>query len=150
MATESDEAKRQQIDAIYKRSRQSFPDVPELSAVELKDRQAAGDIVLVDVRAAEEQAVSMIPGAITSGQFEQNQADYAGKPVAVYCTVGHRSGLYAKQLQAQGWNVFNIPGAILSWTHAGGELVNTDGPTHKVHVCSRRTDLAAEGYEPVW
>ena len=58
--------------------------------------------------------------------------------------------MYAKDLQAKGWKVFNLKGAILAWTHAGGPLVDPEGPTRRVHVYSSRFNLVAEGYDAVW
>lgn len=150
MSESSADAKRQQIDAMYQKSRRSFPEVPELTAEEFMALRDKEKVLLVDVRTDEERAVSMIPGAITLEQFEQQQAEYKDTAVAVYCTIGHRSGHYAKQLHAGGWRVFNLKGAILSWTHADGSLENADGPTRKVHVNNPRCDLVADGYESVW
>ena len=146
----SDDAKRQRIEAMYQKSRRSFPEVAEVTPDEFQALQSSEKVVLVDVRTDEERAVSMIPGAIASAQFEQQQADYKDAAVAVYCTVGHRSGHYAKQLHAGGWRVFNLKGAILAWTHSGGALESADGPTRKVHVNNTRCDLVAEGYEAIW
>lgn len=44
-----------------------------------------------------------------------------------------------------------MKGAILAWTHSGGELVDSAGnPTRRVHVHSKKSDLVADGYEGVW
>ena len=94
--------------------------------------------------------MTLIPGAITSETFEANPQDYEGKTIITYCTVGGRSGMYASQLQARGFNAVNFKGSILAWTHAGGELESPQGPTTKVHTYSKKFNLAAEGYEPVW
>ena len=146
----SDETKRRQIEAIYQKVRQSFPEVPEATVEEFQNLKDKDEVVVVDVRSAGEQAVSMIPGAVTSRQFEEHQEDYKGFTVLAHCTVGGRSGLYAKDLQAKGWKVFNLKGAILAWTHAGGPLVDPEGPTRRVHVYSSRFNLVAEGYDAVW
>ena len=150
MTDTPDDAKQRQIDAMYQKARRSFPDVTEITAEELQELKARENVVLVDVRSDQEQAISMIPGAVTSAYFEEHQPDYRGAAVAVYCTVGQRSGNYAKTLQADGWRVFNLKGAILAWTHGGGALENADGPTRKVHVCNRHCDLVADGYEAIW
>ncbi len=53
--------------------------------------------------------------------------------------------------ERSGWpSVYNLVGAILSWTHVGGALEDAQGPTKRVHVYTRRSSLEAEGYEPVW
>lgn len=147
----SDESKRQQLEDTYAGARKRFPDVQEISAEDLMAKLQAGeDVVLVDVREEAEQAVSMIPGAITSETFEADPAAYEGKTIVPYCTVGGRSGMYAQQLQARGFNALNFKGSILAWTHAGGELESPQGPTTKVHTYSKKFNLAAEGYETVW
>ncbi len=147
----SDEAKKQQMEDTYAGARRRFPEVNEISAAELMAKLQAGeDLVLVDVREEAEQAVSMIPGAITRQQFEADLATHAGKTIVPYCTIGGRSGMYTQQLQSQGITALNFKGSILAWTHAGGELESTDGPTTKVHTYSKKFDLAAEGYETVW
>jgi len=148
--SKSDEAKLKKIDSMYVRSKAQFPEVPEITAEELRQKMKSEDLVIVDVRGPEEQAVSMIEGAIPSMDFERKMEEYEGAPVVCYCTMGHRSGLYAQHLQRLGWDATNLKGSILSWTHAGGELVDSEGPTRRVHVWGPRTSLEAEGYEPVW
>ncbi len=150
MTAMSDEAKRERIEAIYRKSKRSFPRIADLTAEELQGRLAEENVVVVDVRSPEEQAVSMIDGAITSGEFEARLEAYEGATVVAYCTLGHRSGLYVQELQSRGWTALNLIGAIVAWTHVGGALADGDGPTRMVHVWDRRYNLAAEGYEPVW
>ncbi len=146
-----DEAKKcEQIEKNYQKSRKLFSEVPEITAEQLLSRLEEEDFVIVDARSPQEQAVSMLPGAITAQQFEANRSEYEGRPVVTYCTIGHRSGLLAQQLHAQGCDVSNLKGAILSWTHAGGDLVDATGPTKRVHVWSPKMNLVAEGYKPVW
>ena len=146
-----DEAKkRQEIEAKYQKSRKLFSEVPEITAEQLLRRGEEEDFVIVDARSPQEQAVSMLPGAITAEQFDADREAYQGRSVVTYCTIGHRSGLLAQQLHAQGCDVSNLKGAILSWTHAGGALVNATGSTKRVHVWSPKMNLVAEGYEAVW
>ncbi len=146
-----DESKKcEQIEQKYQKSRKLFSEVPEITAEQLQRRLQEKDLVIVDARSPQEQAVSMLPGAVTAEQFEADRSKYEGRLVVTYCTIGHRSGLFAQQLHAQGCDVANLKGAILSWTHAGGELVDANGPTTRVHVHSPKMNLIAEGYEPVW
>ncbi len=146
----TDYRKRQTIESLYQTSKQHFPEVPEVVPEELQALRDNGRVLLVDVRRPDEQAVSMLPGAVTKKEFEQRSEEFEGVTVVTYCTLGHRSGLYAKRLQAKGWRVHNLKGSILAWTHAGGELVDAEGPTQRVHVCGPSWNLAADGYEPVW
>lgn len=146
----TNDEKRARIEEIYSRSKRLFPEVPELTVEELDSLQASTEVVLVDVRAEKEQTVSMIPGAITAREFEKKGGGPGGSTVVVYCTVGHRSGLYAKKLLKRGLQTYNLKGAILSWTHAGRDLANGGLPTRRVHVAGRKWSLEADGYEPVW
>lgn len=147
----SEDAKRQALEDVYAGARKRFPDVPEITAEELLQRIDDENLVLVDVRETREQSVSMIPGSITADHFENNADDFQGKTIVPYCTIGGRSGMYSRQLQAQGWNVLNFKGSVLAWSLAGGEFTSSDGPTNKVHTNSRKfAPVVAEGYEAVW
>ena len=144
------EQRKARIDAVYARSKRLFREVPDLTVDDLDCLTETTSVVLVDVREEKEQDVSMIPGAVTARDFDRNRSQYAGRTVVAYCTVGHRSGLFIKKLLAQGWPAYNLKGAILAWTHADRDLVNSDGPTRQVHVSGPKWSLEAEGYEPIW
>ncbi len=148
MAERTDEQKLSEIQKMS--GKVSLPGVPELTPDELRQLQSQQEILIVDVRTPDEQVVSMIPGAITASEFEGNRQAYQGATVVTYCTIGGRSGRFAKGLVDAGVKAFNLRGAILAWTHAGGELVDTEGPTRRVHVHGRKFDLTADGYESVW
>jgi rhodanese-related sulfurtransferase len=136
------------IEAMYRKYKRAFPDVPDVRADELV---AAADenTVLVDVRAPAEQAVSMIPGAVTRREFERNPAKYKGRRIVPYCTIGYRSGLYARDLRNEGWDAQNLSGSILAWIDAGGEVTSATGTTRSVHVFGSEWDLLPPGYEAV-
>jgi sodium/bile acid cotransporter 7 len=147
---QSDDVKLQMIAQGYSRSKHLFPDVEDITASELMDRSKDEDFVILDVRNPAEQAVSMIKGAITSSEFEKNREQFNGATFVTYCTIGHRSGLYAKKLERQGQRVLNLAGSVLSWTHIGGEFEDENGPTKRVHVAGPNFNFVASGYEPVW
>jgi sodium/bile acid cotransporter 7 len=145
--THRPEDKLARIESLYRAYAAEFPAVPETTVAELVDRRE--DIVLVDAREAEEQAVSVIPGAVP--QADLDVASLQGRRVVVYCTIGYRSGLAAKTLRERGVEASNLKGGVLLWTHAGQELVGASGqPTRRVHVYGSKWDLAADGYEAVW
>ena len=108
------------------------------------------DPVVVDVRPAQERKVSWIPGSIDKETFEAHPEQYRDRPVVTYCTIGARSGVYAKKLQNDGWDVRNLHGSLLLWTHAGLPLENAEGPTKTVHTYGKQWALVAEGYTAVW
>jgi len=125
--------------------------VPSMALSEYLALPEAERPLLVDVRAAEEQAVSRIPGAIRQQDFDAASARYAGQPVLTYCTIGERSAGYTRELREAGWEAYNMPGSILAWTHAGLPLETPEGEeTNRVHVYSRGWNFAADGYEGVW
>ena len=146
----TNDEKQAQIEAVYARSKRLFPEVPELTVEELDRLSSTTSVVLVDVRAEKEQNVSMIPGAVTAQEFERFPDRYRNGTIVAYCTVGHRSGLYAKKLLSQGWQAFNLKGAILAWTHADRDLVDQHGPTRRVHVAGSKWSFEADGYHPTW
>lgn len=141
----------ERVEALYERYHREFPEVADITAGELLRRLGEEALVLVDVRSAAEQAISRIPGAITREEFEANPPTPEEVTVVTYCTVGYRSGLYARELSRHGWQVRNLRGSLLAWTWAGGPLVDPAGlPTRRLHVYGGRWDLAAPGYETVW
>jgi len=150
--------KAQVVAWMYRGYALLFPGVEAIAVAELAAYMAQHpEALLVDVRSPVEQGVSRLPGAISQTEFEamygadpQNDPQ-APRPVVVYCTVGYRSGLYASQLAARGWQAVNLAGSILAWTHAQGTLVDPQGqPTDQVHVYGALWDLAAEGYRTRW
>lgn len=147
----SDATRLEQIDALYQGYREDFPQVKEITPQGVADAQKSGDVVLVDVRTPEEQAVSMLPGAITAEVFEAAAETYRNKTVVTYCTIGARSGVYADELCQKGFDVRNLKGSLLAWTHAGLPLKDSEShDTKRVHVYGKKWDLAAKGYEAVW
>jgi len=116
------------------------------------------NIILIDVRESAEMEVSKIPGAINVEQFGKrfkNTSSLKGKTIITYCTVGYRSGLYAKDLLSLGLKVYNLRGGVLGWAHISGPFtpglsLTPDCLTQKVHVYSPEWNLLPAGYSAVW
>ena len=145
--------KRALITAMYQKYAAEFPQVQSITVEDLQQLQERGEkIVLVDVRSPKERLVSTIPGAIATAEFEANLEHYRNSDAIIiaYCTIGYRSGRYAQKLKQQGIKIFNLEGSLLAWTHVRGELVNSNGSTHKIHVFNRQWQLTADSYQPVW
>jgi rhodanese-related sulfurtransferase len=141
----------EKVHALFMDSKRGFPEVPDLSVNKLIERQQTETIILVDNREAEEQKVSMIPGAITSETFESDIDKYGKDTVVIYCTIGSRSGYYTKKLREQNIDAYNLQGGVLAWAHAGKSFVDKDGSeTKRVHVYGSRWNLLPDGYESVW
>lgn len=149
-AAETDAERQERIAAMYDGYAVGFPEVPAITATDLRARLAAGEqLLLVDVRPLDERKVGILPGAVPTEALVD--ARDRSRTVVVYCTIGARSGALAKDLRARGFtDVLNLEGSLLAWTHAGGALVDLDGnPTNQVHVYGRKWNLVAEGYEGV-
>ena len=150
VSKQSDLVKQQRIDMLYQKLSSDFDDIPLINAVELRQLQDLQKFLIVDVRPARERNISIIPGAISQEEFEQQRDLYQEKPIVVYCTIGYRSGKYAKELYQQGFQVKNLVGGLLAWSHIQGELVNNNGVTSQVHVYKKKFQLVADGYQAVW
>ena len=151
--SQSEVDKRSQITAMYQKYARNFTQVTGISVEELQNlQQQKQNIILVDVRSPEERSVSMIPGAITQAEFEQNLAQYTQNQaiIVAYCTIGYRSGKYAERLRKKGINILNLEGSLLAWSHIRGKLINATGSTNKIHVFGRKWQLTADSYQPVW
>ncbi len=87
------------------------------------------DIQLVDVRTKKEFDQGRIPNAVMVDFYQKdfreqmNKLD-KNKPIAVYCTIGGRSGTTGKMLVQMGFkNVYDLDGGIIGWQKAGYKLV---------------------------
>ena len=100
--------------------------ISETDAETVRDRLERGDdLVLVDVREADEWARGHLAGArhIARGVLERD-AEAAlpalDTPVVLYCGGGYRSALAARSLGEMGYtNVSSMDGGWRAWTAAG-------------------------------
>ncbi|MCB9664606.1 MAG: rhodanese-like domain-containing protein [Alphaproteobacteria bacterium] len=135
---------------MYAGYKKTFGDVPDVTATEAQALLADGRVLLVDVREPQEREVSTLPGAVTPDELAAHPEEAEGKVVVAYCTIGYRSGQWAKEQREKGLDVRNLAGSVLAWTHAGGPLVHDGEPTRKVHVYGATWNLARSDYEAVW
>jgi len=114
--------------------------VPTITLEEIREAEEKGEpLQFVDVRSAEEMAVSMLPGAITRREYERNPGAYEDARIVPYCTVGARSSKYTRELRERGITAVNYRGSIIDWVEHGEPLVTPDGePTKQVHTYSDR------------
>jgi len=129
-------------------------EIPTISAEQIRELQNSeawtDRSVIVDVRDKAETDVSVIPGAITKSEFEENSLQHQGKVVIAYCTVGYRSGIYGKKLASKGWEAYNYKGSIIDWCENQFPLVSFDGEeTNRVHTYSSKYKVA-KGYEAIY
>lgn len=149
-------AQRARIARMYEGYRaQAFADVGEIELEGLEAGEEGGAILLVDCREDREQAVSMIDGAIAKADFEAAMSDdpgrYRDRLIVTYCTIGYRSGIYAKALAGRGLDARNLVGGVLAWAHDGRSFVDADGNrVQRVHVYGSEWDLLPQTYESVY
>lgn len=99
-------------------------------AAEVRRWVEGGDVVLIDVREANEHAAEAIPGAINlplSG-FHPSQLPEvpADKKLVFHCRSGVRCGTAAEQAMLQGYgggDIYRLEGGIFGWKAAGGATV---------------------------
>lgn len=128
----------------------AFPTIEDVTVAELPPIDAEAPLY-IDCREPEEQAVSMIEGAITKAEFEANLARYRGRRIVPYCTIGYRSGVYTRELRDRGLEAANLIGGVLEWAHAGRPFVDSDGArTHRVHTYGAKWDLLPSDHSSVY
>ena len=127
--------------------RSEFPDVRRITTAELAawindpSRPAPR---LLDVRTRAEFDVSHLPDA---KHVEPNAAAAVvggrkDQPIVTYCSVGYRSGAFAKKLGDAGYtNVANLEGSIFRWANEDRPIVSGGRATDKVHPYNRTWGL---------
>ena len=100
-----------------------MPQVPEISATELKQRLDNGDdIQIVDVREADEVATAKLPNSIHIPLAQVvnriSEIDPARETV-VHCKMGGRSAKAIEALKRSGFtgNLLNLAGGITAWSN---------------------------------
>jgi len=146
----NDAQKRQLALDMYADYRKSFPEVQDIDLHTAIGLLSDSDVVFVDVRKANEQAVSMIPGAIKKEVFIDQIEQYQSKRIIVYCTISYRSGKFASKLRRKGIFVTNLEAGLLGWVHAGGPLVRQDKMVKILHVYGQKWDLAPAAIDTVY
>jgi len=97
--------------------------VEAVTATDLAARQARGEVLLVDVRSAEEFAAGHIPGAVNLPLESVTRASLpqaSGHEIVLYCRSGKRSNIAATRLAEAGMPVVRqLDGGIQGWEAAG-------------------------------
>lgn len=109
--------------------------ITQTNPTAVRDGLASGEILLVDVREANEYAFERIPGALLYplSTFDPKAVPAAGRKLVVQCAAGRRSMQAAQALVAAGHaEVFNLDGGIGAWKAAGLPLIRVDPSTGQV------------------
>ncbi|MCU0815225.1 MAG: rhodanese-like domain-containing protein [Cypionkella sp.] len=108
------------------------PAAPAPTIAEVAAKVAAKEMILIDVRELAEVRASgkakgaeVIPLSVVGLKCDPAQPDCLiprGKPVAVYCASGGRSGMAAATLSRLGYGeVYNL-GGLGDWVAGGGQV----------------------------
>ena len=90
------------------------------------------NVVILDVRKADEFAEGHIKGAILIDQFQSDFVEQAkaklpkDKTIAIYCRSGRRSANAAGKLADVGYKCVNLKGGILAWKEANMPVVKEE------------------------
>jgi rhodanese-related sulfurtransferase len=145
----TDEQKKNAVYEMYGEYKKSFPTVSDITPTAAMALLKQGGVVFIDTRKPEEMEVSMLPAAIDKETYLKAPASFEGKAVVAYCTVGYRSGVFAKEMEAKGIMVRNLSGGIVAWALEGGLLYDKNGETKRIHVYGDKWNFAPKGYEAV-
>ena len=135
---------REDLERIKAIIRVSFPAVPQVSTGQLADwmNKPEASLLVVDVRAPDEFAISRLRGAVnltTSEAIAEAARERKPSMCVLYCSVGFRSSRLADQLARRGIaGVVNLEGSIFQWANEGRPLYRDAAPVHQVHPYSKR------------
>lgn len=88
------------------------------------------DVVVLDVRTAEEFVDGHLAGAVNIDYRQDNFVEQAvvrlpkDKTIAVYCRSGRRAAGAAELLAEKGYKLVNLKGGILAWQEAGKPVMH--------------------------
>ena len=107
--------------------------VPETDVTRAAARAETGEVLLLDVREADEWAAGHAPLAVHAPLSRLTLEDVpADRPVVAVCRSGNRSGQATAALVAAGRDVVNMAGGMKSWAAAGLPVVRDDGAAGEV------------------
>ena len=123
--------------------RSEFPDVRRITTAELaawlNDAKRPAPLLL-DVRTRGEFDVSHLAGAkhVAPDAAASAIREAKDRPIVTYCSVGYRSGAFAKKLGEAGFtNVANLEGSIFRWANEGRPVFRGSREVDEVHPYNR-------------
>jgi len=97
---------------------------------QVRDKHAAGEIQLIDVREPHEWEAGRIEGArhveLERVASEAESIDRE-RPVVFYCRLGARSGMAANAFRRAGYDAYSMVGGITEWDERGMPLEPAGG-----------------------
>ncbi len=126
--------------------RAGYPTVAQISTATLQswlDKSPNREsLLLFDVRAPEEYAVSHLPGARPARSRDEAlralQGVSSNQRIVLYCSVGYRSSELARFLGKKGYTeVYNLEGSIFAWANEGRPVFRGKERVNVVHRYDR-------------
>jgi rhodanese-related sulfurtransferase len=102
-----------------------FRRIPSITPEQAIERQAVGELVLVDVREPVELRGGRVGGAVNIPLRElpaRLQELDRKQPVAFLCRSGARSASAARLASKAGYDAVNVRGGVGAWTRGGSSL----------------------------
>ena len=97
--------------------------IPSIDATTLNDWIGRDEVLLIDVREANEHARAHIPAAVLmplSSIATVELPDAGDKKIAIVCATGARSAMAAERLFTHYYDsVYNVHGGMMGWQMAG-------------------------------
>ncbi|HEX9207322.1 MAG TPA: rhodanese-like domain-containing protein [Steroidobacteraceae bacterium] len=110
--------------------------IVQITAADVRAGLASGEVLLIDVREANEFAFERIPGALLYplSTFDPKAVPIVGgKKLVMQCAAGGRSMRAAQALVAAGHaQVYNLEGGINAWKAQGLPLILVEPTTGQV------------------
>ncbi len=118
--------------------RSRYPEVSHITTSELASRLENKSPILLDVRTADEFAISHLPEARHAPSDSAVRALLKGieadRSIVVYCAVGYRSARTTDLLRRLGYvNAVNLEGSIFAWANEGRPIVRGQQRVNDVH-----------------
>jgi sodium/bile acid cotransporter 7 len=139
--------RRSAVFRLYAEYRQHFPEVSDVNPIEAKRLFREGKLQFIDVREPEEIHASTLPDAIDKQTFLRKAGEFRDTTLVAYCTIGYRSGIFAREMAHAGVPVTNLAGGILAWVLEGGKVFDHEGETKRLHVYGPKWNLAPSDFE---
>lgn len=125
-------------ESIERQIKKDFPEVQHIGIDELNRALDQEKIVLIDVRDADEFAISQIKGAQHIQSPEKVSVQKQSR-IVVYCSVGYRSADFVQALQERGFqNVVNLRGSIFAWANSGYPVYKDGKRAYHVHPYNKK------------
>ena len=124
----------ERLDQLVNQMMAEHPELEQINTQQAND--LASSVTFIDVRRAEEYAVSRLPGAVHLTSAEDIAAyakQHPNQKLVLYCSVGRRSLDMAARLSKQNVAVTNYAGSLFAWANQSLPLENDQGATTEVH-----------------